>query len=147
MAAWVRLQLRQGSSVGGGGVVSAANLAECWKPHVTLPLAPDLDPDAVKAGYGMGWLREEYKDGTSVVWHNGSIDGFTTYMAFLPQHDLGLVVLNNMTAAPTGTLWYTLEPPAEPAVRAQQRYHRAGDCREHAVSRRARRHRQGLPTR
>ena len=107
MAAWVRLQLRQGSSVGGGRVVSAANLAECWKPHVTVPLAPDLDPDAVKAGYGMGWLREEYQDGTSLVWHNGAIDGFTTYMAFLPQHDLGLVVLNNMTAGPTGTLWYT----------------------------------------
>ena len=28
-------------------------------------------------------------------------------MGFLPQHDLGLVVLTNMTSGPTGTFWYT----------------------------------------
>ena len=107
MAAWVRLQLRQGQSVTAHRVVSAVNLAECWRPHVTTPLAPDLDPDAVKGGYGMGWLRQEYRDGTSLVLHNGAIDGFTSYMGFLPQHDLGLVVLTNMTSGPTGTFWYT----------------------------------------
>jgi CubicO group peptidase (beta-lactamase class C family) len=107
MAAWVRLQLRQGQSVTGHRVVSGASLAECWRPHVTTPLAPDLDPDAVKGGYGMGWLRQEYRDGTSLVFHNGAIDGFTSYMGFLPQHDLGLVVLTNMTSGPTGTFWYT----------------------------------------
>ncbi len=107
MAAWVRLQLRQGQSVTDQRVVSAVNLAECWHPHVTTPLAPDLDPGAVKGGYGMGWLRQEYRDGTSLVLHNGAIDGFTSYMGFLPQHDLGLVVLTNMTSGPTGTFWYT----------------------------------------
>jgi beta-lactamase class C len=107
MAAWVRLQLRNGQSVTGHRVVSAVNLAECWRPHVTTPLATDMDPDAVKGGYGMGWLRQEYRDGTSLVLHNGAIDGFTSYIAFLPQHDLGLVVLTNMTSGPTGTFWYT----------------------------------------
>jgi hypothetical protein len=106
MAAWVRLQLRQGLPAVGRRVVSAANLAQCWTPHVTTPTDPMLDPDAATAGYGMGWLREEYRDGTSLVWHNGSIDGFSTYMAFLPQHDLGLVVLNSMTTGPTGAFWY-----------------------------------------
>ena len=107
MAAWVRLQLRQGHSVTGHRVVSGANLAECWRPHVATPPAPDLDPDAVKGGYGMGWLRQEYRDGTALVFHNGAIDGFTSYMGFLPQHDLGLVVLTNMTSGPTGAFWYT----------------------------------------
>ena len=106
MAAWVRLQLRQGLAAAGRRVVSAANLAQCWAPHVTTPTDPELDPDAVTAGYGMGWLREEYRDGTALVWHNGSIDGFSTYMAFLPQHDLGLVVLSSMTTSPTGAFWY-----------------------------------------
>ena len=40
MAAWVRLQLRQGVSVVGGRVVSAANLAECWKAGVAAPVTP-----------------------------------------------------------------------------------------------------------
>ena len=58
MAAWVRLQLRQGVSVNGRRVVSAANLAECWKPHVPASLLPpELDPDAVSVGYAMGWIR------------------------------------------------------------------------------------------
>ncbi len=107
MAAWVRLQLRQGVSVNGGQVVSAANLAECWKPHVTTPAPGELDPDYASAGYAMGWLREEYKDSSSLIWHNGAIDGFASFIGFLPQHDVGLVVLNSMTAAPIGTLFYT----------------------------------------
>ena len=107
MAAWVRLQLGQGVSVDGTRVVSAANLAECWKPHVTTPAPGELDPDYASAGYAMGWLREEYKDSSTLIWHNGAIDGFASFIGFLPQHDLGLVVLNSMTAAPIGTLLYT----------------------------------------
>ena len=107
MAAWVRLQLREGVSVDGSRVVSAANLAECWKPHVTTELPRDLDPDYVSAGYAMGWVREEYEDASSLIWHSGAIDGFASFIGFLPQHDLGLVVLNSMTAAPTGNLLFT----------------------------------------
>ena len=107
MAAWVRLQLRQGVSVDGGQVVSAANLAECWKAHVTTPAPGELDPDYVSAGYAMGWLNEEYKDSSSLIWHNGAIDGFASYIGFLPQHDVGLVVLNGMTSTPIGNLFYT----------------------------------------
>ena len=107
MGAWVRLQLRQGASVDGARVVSAENLAECWKVQVETPIVRDLDPDYVSAGYAMGWLREEYPDGSSLVWHNGAIDGFASFIGFVPQHDVGLVVLNSMTAAPTGNMFYT----------------------------------------
>ena len=103
----MRLQLREGVSVDGDRVVSAANRAECWKPHVSTELPRDLDPDYVSAGYAMGWVREEYEDGSSLIWHSGAIDGFALFIGFLPQHDLGLVVLNSMTAAPTGTLLFT----------------------------------------
>jgi CubicO group peptidase (beta-lactamase class C family) len=106
MAAYVRLHLRGGVSVSGRRVVSSANLAECWKPHIALPLDPVFDPDAVSAGYGMGWIRRRYRDGSSLVWHNGGIDGFTTLIAFVPERDIGLVVLNNMNPGPTGGLFY-----------------------------------------
>ena len=106
MAAYVRLHLRGGVSVSGRRVVSSANLAECWKPHIALPLDPVFDPDAVSAGYGMGWIRRRYRDGSSLVWHNGGIDGFTTLIGFVPERDIGLVVLNNMNPGPTGSLFY-----------------------------------------
>lgn len=53
----------------------------------------------------MGWQRLEFTNDTILVWHNCAIDG-TSYMAFLPQHDLGIVVLNNMNFAPTGIGFY-----------------------------------------
>jgi CubicO group peptidase (beta-lactamase class C family) len=107
MAAYVQLQLRQGLSTTGARVVSEVNLAEQWKAHVTIGTSPELDPDAIKQGYAMGWIRAEYKDGSSLVWHNGGIDGFTSYIGFVPQHDLGLVVLNAMNPGPTGSFFYT----------------------------------------
>ncbi|MET7989101.1 serine hydrolase domain-containing protein [Streptomyces sp. NPDC005281] len=106
MAAYVRMQLRRGVSVNGRRVVSAGNLAECWKPHIPVPVSPDLDPDVTESGYGMGWIHNRFRDGTSLIWHNGGIDGFTSYIGFLPGHDLGLVVLNGMNPTPTGPFFY-----------------------------------------
>jgi CubicO group peptidase (beta-lactamase class C family) len=106
MAAYVRLQLRRGVAVDGGRVVSAANLAECWKPHISVPVSPDLDPDTVRSGYAMGWITQTFRDGTTFTWHNGGIDGFITLIGFLPERDLGLVVLNSMNPGPTGPLFY-----------------------------------------
>ena len=108
MAAWVRLQLRQGlrrSPVAGSCPPPTSPSAGHRTSRRPWPRSSTRTRSRV--GYGMGWLRQEYRDGTSLVWHNGAIDGFTTYMGFLPQHDLGLVVLNNMTSGPTGTFWYT----------------------------------------
>lgn len=107
MIAYVRLHLRGGVSVHGRRVVSEANLAERWKPGVSLGEPhKTLDPDAVSINYGLGLIHERYKDGSSLVWHNGGIDGFTSFIGFLPQHDLGLVVLNSMNPEPTGLYFY-----------------------------------------
>ncbi len=106
MAAWVRLQLRQGVSVSGERVASAASLAECWTPEWSQTVPPGTGGDVTATGYGLGFSRTDYRDGTQVVWHNGALDGFTTYAGFMPQHDLGLVVLTNMNLYPSGAgLW------------------------------------------
>ncbi len=46
-------------------------------------------------------------DGTWVTSHTGPLDGFGTYMGFLPELDLGLVVLTNIEP-PTGGAWMNL---------------------------------------
>ncbi len=105
VAAYVQLQLLGGVSVNGQRVVSATNLAECWKPHIAMPVNEAFDPDTVSQGYGMGWINQKFKDGTTLVWHNGGIDGFSSWIGFLPERDLGLVVLNSMDPQKTGTLF------------------------------------------
>jgi len=102
MAAWVQLQLRRGRSVTGHQVVSAANLAECYVPHVNVPAGL---PGSVSMSYGMGWNEVKYADGTRLIAHGGAIDGFNTFMAFFPEHDLGLVVTTSLNTMVTGDLW------------------------------------------
>jgi hypothetical protein len=91
--------------VTGRRVVSEANLTECWGPHVVEPVADANHPAAAAYGYGMGWWNTVFTDGTRMVSHYGDIDGFLTWTMFLPDRDLGLVVLNNMSGVPTGILW------------------------------------------
>jgi CubicO group peptidase (beta-lactamase class C family) len=107
MAAFVQLQLRQGVSVTGARVASAARLAECWTMESSSTPPPGTPTDSVTNGYGLGFDSDTYRDGTRLIWHNGVLDGFTSHLGFLPQHDLGLVVLTNMTERPTGPILYS----------------------------------------
>jgi CubicO group peptidase (beta-lactamase class C family) len=106
MVAYVQMQLRRGMSVTGKRVVSEANLAETHKPHIAEPTDKALDPDTVSAHYCMGWVNQQYTDGNTLLWHNGGIDGFTSFIGFMPGQDLGLVVLNNINPSPTGFYFY-----------------------------------------
>ena len=103
MAAWVRLQLRKGRSVTGHQVVSPANLAQCYVAHVTVPPNDGALPGGASSGYGMGWWHDTFPNGLQVVFHTGAFDGFSTLIAFFPDHDLGLVALNAMN--PSADLW------------------------------------------
>jgi CubicO group peptidase (beta-lactamase class C family) len=108
MAAWVRLQLRLGRSVTGPQGVSPANLAQCYVAHVTVPSSEGALPGGASSGYGMGWWRDTFPNGLQVVFHTGAFDGFSTMIAFFPDHDLRLVAMNAMN--PSADLWtiYTL---------------------------------------
>jgi CubicO group peptidase (beta-lactamase class C family) len=103
MANYVAMQLRHGVAVAGNRVVSEANLAEYWKPHVDVPIAAALDPDAVSYGYGMGWMSVMYDGGIRLVWHNGAADGFSTYLGFFPEENIGIVLLTNVGPSPRGS--------------------------------------------
>ena len=110
MAAWVQLQLREGLSVSGTRVVSAANLRECWRGHVGMDLYPPeakerFDPDSLSLSYAMGWEDKAYLGDVRFLSHNGFLDGFFSFIGFFPSHDLGFVVLTN-TNLPNGGLLF-----------------------------------------
>lgn len=87
MARYVQTELARGVAPNGTRVVSAERLAETWKPGVTLSTAP-------AASYGLGWKSEDYH-GQRVISHSGGTFGFASEAAFLPEANLGIVVLSN----------------------------------------------------
>ncbi|NNE41961.1 MAG: beta-lactamase family protein [Marinicaulis sp.] len=46
------------------------------------------------AWYGYGWRIYDY-GGSTVINHSGSVEGYSAQIAFLPEHDVGVVLLTN----------------------------------------------------
>jgi CubicO group peptidase (beta-lactamase class C family) len=74
------------------GLVGEGMWQELHRPQVEMP-APD-EPEVQHRDYALGWIHESYRGHTLVV-HNGSIDGFTVHMGFLPETGQGLILLMN----------------------------------------------------
>lgn len=80
VARFVAMQLNEGLTVEGRRVVSAANLRQTWQPHLE--------------NYALGWQVEQY-EGVTLIFHTGSFDNFTSVIGFLPEENLGFVILTN----------------------------------------------------
>ncbi|MGF1660912.1 MAG: serine hydrolase domain-containing protein [Kineosporiaceae bacterium] len=93
MARYLQLQLGDGMSADGRRVVSQDTLHRTWTPRT--PTTISAYPGAF---YGLGWFVEDYY-GTPLVSHGGNTLGFTSEAAFLPEQDLGVVVLANAAGA------------------------------------------------
>jgi CubicO group peptidase (beta-lactamase class C family) len=100
MARYLQTELARGEGPGGVRIVSEENLAATWQQQVAIPAslygAGDLATFA--QGYGLGWVLGTYH-GQPLLWHNGGTFGFSSHLAFLPDVDLGIVVLTNGAAA------------------------------------------------
>ena len=84
MAYYISTQLNEGIAHNGTRVVSAAALKETWQPS--------LDE------YGMGWQNSTYA-GYDVISHEGSFDNYLSVIGFVPELELGFVVLTNSEEA------------------------------------------------
>jgi CubicO group peptidase (beta-lactamase class C family) len=96
MARYLQTELSRGVAPGGTRVVSAANLETTWAPGVFVPNYYGGPPQmaALMTRYGLGWANGEYR-GLRVISHTGGTGGFTSEIAFLPEADLGIVILSN----------------------------------------------------
>ncbi|MEZ4682648.1 MAG: serine hydrolase [Caldilineaceae bacterium] len=89
MTRYLLTELAVGVAPDGTRVVSEENLRETWQPQV--PVNADTD-------YGLGWLISDYK-GLQLINHGGNTLGFTSSFGFLPEVDLGIIVLSNSQGA------------------------------------------------
>jgi CubicO group peptidase (beta-lactamase class C family) len=100
MLKWVQFHLNKGK-VGDKQVVSEAGQREVYTPAMfmrqpMLSIQPDKQSNM---SYGLGWFIETYR-GHMVVHHGGAIDGFYFLNAFLPNDNIGVVVLSNLGGTP-----------------------------------------------
>ncbi len=91
MAKWVQLQLCDGS-FDGKEFLNSEMLKAMHTPQAVFGRYPEGDLDCF--GYGFGWLTAMYK-GKYFVGHGGSIDGFVSFIGFLPKEKVGVIVLTN----------------------------------------------------
>ena len=105
MAQWVKLQLNAGA-VDGTRLASAATVQKTHQPETVVEggifSALLKQPEMPYLMYGLGWFVQPYR-GHRMIHHGGNIDGFSALVSFLPDEDLGIVVLanRNATSLPT----------------------------------------------
>jgi CubicO group peptidase (beta-lactamase class C family) len=89
MARYMITQLSDGVAPDGERVVSAENLNVTREPQIAIH---------ANMSYGLGWMVTSYYD-QPVITHSGNTLGFTSEFTFLPEADLGVIVLTNARAS------------------------------------------------
>lgn len=93
MTKWLKFILNKGA-IGDKRLVSEKGFTEWITPQ------QKISPDG-KFSYALGWFVQEYK-GKKVIQHGGNIDGFNSMVAFLPDENLGFVMLTNVSGSSLG---------------------------------------------
>lgn len=75
--------------------IAGATLHELHQPQVDL---------SETTGYALGWIVRELDAVGSLIEHGGEVDGYTTYLGFLPEQRVGVVILVNAGDGPLGDL-------------------------------------------
>lgn len=96
MTRYLMMHMNQGK-VEGKQFLSEGNAAQMQSPQMVIPGALTYK-EVGHASYGMAFLIGAYR-GHKMVQHGGAIDGFRAMLAFLPQDNIGLVVLTNSSAS------------------------------------------------
>lgn len=98
MAHWVRLHLGAGTHEG-ERLLSEDVVAEMHAPVTIVPQEGGwalMAPASNFLAYGLGWFLNDHR-GRKVVQHGGNIDGMHALVGMMPEEDLGVVVLTNLT--------------------------------------------------
>jgi CubicO group peptidase (beta-lactamase class C family) len=94
---WLLMQLDSGRFEG-NRIVPFAVLRETWRSQMIVNEPGDpLFPTKHFSTYGLGWFLGDYS-GRKVISHSGGANGFVTKTMFIPEEQLGIVVLTNTDA-------------------------------------------------
>ena len=85
-------QHESGTAESGDRLVSQVNFDEIFKPHQAI---------LGNMKYGYGWVIDDWH-GHKIIQHGGNIGGFNAQVAMMPDQNLGLVLLTNVSGSPLG---------------------------------------------
>ncbi len=97
MARYLLFHMNRGKFEG-QQILSENNAAQMQTPQMVIQGEPEFKEQGTSA-YGMAFSISTYR-GHKIVEHGGAIDGFRALLAFLPQDNLGAVVLINLDGSP-----------------------------------------------
>ena len=100
MLPWVQLFLNEGRH-GDTRVIESSTVDQLIQPRVVvdnfpLQFAAQETPYTM---YALGWFVQSYR-GHRLLQHGGNIDGFSSLVGFMPDDDLGFVILTNKNGTP-----------------------------------------------
>ena len=93
LARFMSAMFRRGEGVN-GRVLGAGTLESMWEPQ--------FEEEGARSGYGLGFSVQE-RFGERWLGHGGAIYGFSTQLAFLPDAELGVVVVSAVDGTNTVT--------------------------------------------
>jgi CubicO group peptidase (beta-lactamase class C family) len=97
MSRWLRFHMNNGK-LDGKKIAKPAVIEETHKPHTPIPFSHDFKsvfPWGRQFSYCLSWVLIDY-DGEPCIYHNGQIDGIYAVIGFLPEKNVGAVVLSNL---------------------------------------------------
>ncbi len=101
MANWLLFQLGDGTWAG-KRVLSAAVMQEMHEPQMIIATTKEMRAarDVHYFGaYALGWQVMDFR-GHKMFWHSGNANGIPSYMAILPEEEIGVCVMVNTWGAP-----------------------------------------------
>ncbi|HAT46203.1 MAG TPA: serine hydrolase [Ktedonobacter sp.] len=97
MTQWLLLHVNKGR-YGETQIVSESQMTQMHAPHMVAPVTFPFTEIPI-ANYGLGWFVEPYR-GYVMVEHGGNIDGFSSLVTLLPEHNIGVAVLTSLDGIP-----------------------------------------------
>jgi CubicO group peptidase (beta-lactamase class C family) len=98
LAKYVAMHMQHGK-----GIISAKNSREMQSPQMSIAGPAAENKELGAQSYGMGFFLTTYR-GHYLVHHGGNIDGFTALVTFMPQDNIGMVILSNQNASQLPTV-------------------------------------------
>lgn len=89
MNKWMILQANQGKS-GGQQLITKESMERMRRAQIFVS-----QKDDISMYYGLGWVRMENSP-YPIIWHDGATLGAYAVAAFIPEEQLGIVVLSNV---------------------------------------------------
>jgi CubicO group peptidase (beta-lactamase class C family) len=95
MAKWLLLHLNLGK-IENHQLLSAELLQQMYIPHNVIPVeSPFSMHESPVNSYGLGWFISSYR-GHKTIHHNGTTDGFSSFVSFMLEEGVGVIILTNV---------------------------------------------------